>query len=306
MKANVNRSIEFAKMGSNIALVPKLDTIDLVESLTGPLQVVRITHPAVSITLAPLPNEVCPLVITDKLWLSENALCLLSNAVNYSDGGAIFMKISLHTLPSLPISSASSTSQSLSIVSDSVDLRSPVHLHSAARPDISLDLGSSLPMLRVTVTDCGIGVSPDVRSKLFQPFQQAQRMAGGSGLGLFSLSKRIAALGGRCGVDSRADGAQGSSFWFEFPYRPYATDLADDASANEQGAPAVVSKSSGNKNDIARVDVELSALGAHPWAMRRRSMLLQSTRLETTINTTTLPLRILLGTFMPLPPRKNS
>lgn len=313
MKANVNRSIEFAKMGSNIALVPKHDTIDLAESLTGPLQVVRITHPTVTIALAPLPSEVCPRVITDKLWLVENALCLLSNAVNYSDGGAISMDISLRALPAQPSlpsllpSSVSSTSQeALSIVSNSVDLRSPVHHNSAVRPDISLDSGSSLRMLRVTVTDSGIGVSPDVRSKLFQPFQQAQRMAGGSGLGLFSLSERIHALGGRCGVDSRADGARGSSFWFEFPYRPYATDLTDDSSPDELGAPAVSSSLSGSKSDMAlvalnEVSVERADLEAHPWAMRRRSMLLQSPSTEPTSNTTPLPLRILLGTFAPLP-----
>ena len=52
------------------------------------------------------------------------------------------------------------------------------------------------------------------------PPQQAQRAAGGTGLGLYSLSKRIEALGGRCGVRNRDDGLQGSVFWFTFPYRP--------------------------------------------------------------------------------------
>jgi hypothetical protein len=267
MKANVNRSIEFAKMGSNIALVPKFDTIELSESLTGPLQVVRITHPDMSITLAPLPLDLCARIITDKIWLIENTLCLLSNAVNYSDGGPICIGVSLH---------------------------SPL-------PDGS---NSSLPMVRVTVNDSGIGISPEARSKLFQPFQQAQRMAGGSGLGLFSLSKRIAALGGRCGVDSRADGARGSSFWFEFPYRPYAIEFADDANTNDSAALVDASNSSGNKNDIVRVtlnevDVDLSASEAHPWAMRRRSMLRESPSREPTITTSTRPLRILLGTFTP-------
>jgi signal transduction histidine kinase len=71
----------------------------------------------------------------------------------------------------------------------------------------------------VTVEDNGIGISEEARQTLFQPFKQAQRMAGGTGLGLFSLLKRVEALGGSCGVGSRIDGLEGSIFWFTFPYR---------------------------------------------------------------------------------------
>eukprot|EP01034_Spumella_vulgaris_P047356 gene47356-biopygen13482 len=55
---------------------------------------------------------------------------------------------------------------------------------------------------------------------LFSPFKQAQRLAGGTGLGLFSLSRRVDAIGGRYGVMKRPDGKQGSVFWFEIPYKP--------------------------------------------------------------------------------------
>ena len=43
----------------------------------------------------------------------------------------------------------------------------------------------------VSVEDNGIGISEEGKQQLFQPFKQAQRSAGGTGLGLFSLSKRI-------------------------------------------------------------------------------------------------------------------
>jgi K+-sensing histidine kinase KdpD len=49
--------------------------------------------------------------------------------------------------------------------------------------------------VRVSIEDTGIGLSKETRDTLFQPFKQAQRMAGGTGLGLFSLSKRMEALG---------------------------------------------------------------------------------------------------------------
>jgi len=49
-------------------------------------------------------------------------------------------------------------------------------------------------------------------------------MAGGTGIGLFSLSKRIDALHGLFGVGGRKDGQQGSVFWFAVPYRQDTTD----------------------------------------------------------------------------------
>lgn len=52
-----------------------------------------------------------------------------------------------------------------------------------------------LATIRVTIEDTGIGLSKEARDLLFQPFKQAQRLAGGTGLGLFSLSKRTEALG---------------------------------------------------------------------------------------------------------------
>lgn len=74
--------------------------------------------------------------------------------------------------------------------------------------------------IRVEVEDSGIGIPEDKMAQLFQPFQQAQLMAGGTGLGLFSLSKRVSYLGGSCGVRKRDDGRQGSCFWFTINYRP--------------------------------------------------------------------------------------
>eukprot|EP01031_Cornospumella_fuschlensis_P030796 gene30796-37206_t len=75
--------------------------------------------------------------------------------------------------------------------------------------------------LRIEVEDQGIGMSAEARQKLFCPFQQHQTLAiGSTGLGLFSLRKRVEALQGQCGVESRTDGTQGSLFWFTIPYRP--------------------------------------------------------------------------------------
>jgi signal transduction histidine kinase/CheY-like chemotaxis protein len=75
--------------------------------------------------------------------------------------------------------------------------------------------GTSI-LLRIEVTDTGVGIPRDQQQRIFEAFEQADsstaRTYGGTGLGL-TISKRLAtAMGGTIGVESRI--GRGSTFCF--------------------------------------------------------------------------------------------
>ncbi|HEB26399.1 MAG TPA: response regulator [Porticoccus sp.] len=86
-----------------------------------------------------------------------------------------------------------------------------VHLQVSAEPR-----DDNRAAINFSVTDTGVGMSPQVKINLFQPFTQADqsisRKYGGTGLGLSICKRLVEMMGGDISVDSEA--GQGASFHF--------------------------------------------------------------------------------------------
>jgi PAS domain S-box-containing protein len=90
---------------------------------------------------------------------------------------------------------------------------------------LAADLAAVLPgdetvLVRIEVTDTGIGIPTADTGRLFKPFTQADasttRTYGGTGLGLAISRQLTEAMGGRIGVDSEP--GEGSTFWCVIPF----------------------------------------------------------------------------------------
>ena len=97
MTSAISRTIEFSKTSSGMSLTPSNTSFNLQAALDNPMKWMNAMLPPdgkKSILLDPIPEEIS-ILITDKHWAEENLLCLLSNAVKYSNKGVIRAVVAL-------------------------------------------------------------------------------------------------------------------------------------------------------------------------------------------------------------------
>ena len=91
-------------------------------------------------------------------------------------------------------------------------------------------------MMRITVTDTGLGIPEEKQDQLFEPFTRLGAEAtdvDGTGIGL-TISKRLVELmNGRIGFHSEV--GRGSAFWVELPLADADQEEAGDAKTASQG-----------------------------------------------------------------------
>ena len=121
----------------------------------------------------------------DPVRLRQILTNLLGNAIKFTDHGEVVLEVAEHT-------------------AHSPELTPP------QRPDAPSTL------LHFTVRDTGIGIAPEMQTKIFASFAQVDgsttRKYGGTGLGLTIAKQLTHMMGGSIGVDSTP--GQGSTFWF--------------------------------------------------------------------------------------------
>jgi len=103
---------------------------------------------------------------------------------------------------------------------------------------ITVDTENNSTLIKISVTDTGIGIRSEKQKILFQPFAQTHetdsRLYDGTGLGLSICRELVQLHEGEIGVISTP--MQGSTFWFTFkaqlPNPDEATDTPDESNIN--------------------------------------------------------------------------
>jgi len=162
-------------------------------------------------------------LIGDSGRLRQILLNLLSNAVKFTQQGSV--RLAVERMPCEVASAQTQRAQGRAAEQVS---NPPIEADSACSSKDRLNL-------RFSVSDTGIGLSPEQQARLFQPFTQADRSTtrrfGGTGLGLSIVRRLVELMGGEIGVSSVQ--GEGTAFTFNIVVRQGTEKSATDEHAVE-------------------------------------------------------------------------
>ncbi len=152
MLMSINRCTDSYISDSGASLKARMQTINIVELLSEPVDCLRDMQSRIPISLS-ASDAICPFIVTDKLWLQDNLLCLIANAVKHSTHGTVDVNVSLE-------------------MRNEVYKENPEELTGEA-------MRHTNRYLRFEVSDFGENLSKEVVSKLFAPLKQTNKNTGG-------------------------------------------------------------------------------------------------------------------------------